>query len=93
MLETTFKERYNNQTQNACPVSIKNGINKVHLKFLKNTIKYNVQWKVAAKVYGNVNLAVLELCLREKLWIMNHANDDIIFNKMSELINLLNIDI
>ena len=89
MLETTFKERYNNQTQNACPVSIKNGINKVHLKFLKNTFKYNIQWKVAAKVDGNANLAMLELCLREKLWIMNHANVNIIFNKMSELINLL----
>ena len=39
------------------------------------------------KVYENANSTMCKLCLTEKLWIINHINDNNILNKKSELIN------
>ena len=57
------------------------------MEFKKQQHKYNIQWKVVDKVYGNVNSAMCKLCLMEKLWIINHINDNNKMNKKSELIN------
>ena len=44
----------------------------------KNNIKYNIQWKVSDKVYGNANSAMCKLCLNEKLWQINDIYDIIL---------------
>ena len=47
---------------------------------------YNIQWKVVDKVYGDAHSTMCKLCLEEKLWIINHINDNNTLNKKSELI-------
>ena len=56
-------------------------------KLKNNSIKYNILWKVAHKVYRNTHSTMCKLCSAEKLWIINHINDNNILNKKSELIN------
>ena len=89
LAETTFKERYNNHKRDV--KYIKYQYNTELTKYIwnlkKNSIKYNIQWKVVDKVYGYANSTICKLCLTEKLWIVNHISDNNILNKKSELIN------
>ena len=89
LAETTFKERYNNHKRDV--KHIKYQYNTELTKYIwnlkNNSIQYNIHWKVVDKVYGNANLTMCKLCLTEKLWIINHINDNNMLNKKSELIN------
>ena len=89
LVETTFKERYNNHKQNV--KHIKYQYNTELTKYIwnleSNSIKCNIQWNVVDKVYGNAYSRMCKLCLTEKLWIINHINDNNILNKKSERIN------
>ena len=87
--ETTFKERYNNRKRDVR--DIKYQYNTELTKYIWNlkndSIQYNIHWKVVDKVYGNANLKMCKLCLIEKIWIINHINDNNMLNKKSEFIN------
>ena len=89
LVETTFTERYNNHKQNV--KHIKYQYNTELTKYIwnleSNSIKCNIQWNVVDKVYGNAYSRMCKLCLTEKLWIINHINDNNILNKKSERIN------
>ena len=89
LAEITFKGRYNNHKRDV--KFIKYQYNTELTKYIWNlksySIKYNIQWKVVDRVYGNANSKMCKLCLTEKLWIINHINDNNILNKNSELIN------
>ena len=86
--ESTFKKRYYNHKRDV--KHIKYQYNTELTKYvwnLKNNIKYNIQQKVIDKVYGYANSTMCKLCLIEKLWIINHINNNNILNKKSEIIN------
>ena len=55
-------------------------------KLKTKCIKYNIQWEVADKVYGNANSRMCKLCLTVKLWMIDHINHNNILNKNSEVI-------
>ena len=71
--------------------NIKYQYNKELTKYIwnlkNNNIKYNIQRKVVDKVYDNANSVMCKLYWTEKLWIINHINNNNILNKKSELIN------
>ena len=89
LAETTFKERYDNHKRDV--EHIKYQYNTELTKYIwnlkNNNIEYNIEWKVVDKVYGNANSTMCKLRLTEKLWIINHINDNNILNKKSELVN------
>ena len=89
LVKTTFKDRCTNHKWDV--KCIKYQYNTELTKYIwnlkNNSIKYNIQCKVVDKVYGNANPTMCKLCLTEKLWIINHINDNNILNKKSELIN------
>ena len=81
-------ECYNNHKRDVKCIKSGNTELKKYIWNLKNNnIKYNIQWKVVDKVYGNANPGTCKLCLTEKLWIINCINDNNILNKTLELIN------
>ena len=87
--EATFEEPFNNQKRDV--KRIKYQYNTELTKYIgnlkNNSIKYNIQWRVVDKVYGNANSTICKLCFTEKFWTINHINDNNILNKKSELIN------
>ena len=89
LAETTSKERYNNRKRDVR--DIKYQYNTELTKYIWNlkndSIQYNIHWKVVDKVYGNASLKMCKLCLIEKVWIINHINDNNMLNKKSEFIN------
>ena len=89
LAETTFKERYNNHKRDVKLIKYQYNteLTKYICNLKNNSIQYNVPWKVVDKVYGNANLIMCKLCLTEKLWIINHINDNNMLNKKSELVN------
>ena len=88
LAETTIKERYNNHKRDVKYIKYQYNIEltKYIWNLKSNRIKYNNQWKVVDKVHGNANSTICKLCLTEKLWVINHINDNNILNKKSELI-------
>ena len=87
MLETTFKERYNNHKGDL--KDIKYQYNTELTKYLwnlkSNNIKYNIQWEDVDKIYVNANSAMCKLYLlylKKKFWIINHINNNNILNKI-----------
>ena len=60
LVETTFKERCNNHKPDVKHIKYQNNteLTKYNWNLKNNSIKYNIQWKVINKVYGNANLAV-----------------------------------
>ena len=69
LAETTFKECYNNYKQdvNHIKYQCNTKLTKYICNLKNNNIKYNVQWKVVDKVYGNANSTMCKLCLTEKV--------------------------
>ena len=86
LAETTFKERYKNIELDVPHIRYQYNteLTKYIWNLKNNSIKYNIQWKIVDKVYGNT---MCKLCLTEELWIINHINDNNILNKKSELSN------
>ena len=84
-----FKERYNNHKRDVKHLKYQYNteLTKHIWNLINNSIQYNIHWKVVDKVYGNANLTMCKLCLTEKIWIINHINDNSMLNKKSELIN------
>ena len=63
LAEATFKEHYNNHKRHV--KHIKYQYNTELPKYMRNlknnNIKYNMQWKVVDKIYGNANSAMCKL--------------------------------
>ena len=89
LAETTFKERYNNHKRDVKHIKYQytTELTKYIWNLKNNSIKYNIQWKAVDKVYGDANSTMCKLCLTEKLWIINHINDNDILNKNSKLVS------
>ena len=88
LAETTFKGRYNNHKRDVKYIKYKDNteLTKYIRNLEDNSIKYNNQWRVVDRVYGNANSTMCKFYLTEQLWIINHINDNNILNKKSELI-------
>ena len=71
LIETTFKERYNNHKRDVKHIKYKcnTELTKYIWNLKSNSIKFKIPWRA---VYGNANSAICKLCLTEKLWITNH---------------------
>ena len=85
---TAFKERYNNHKRDVkyMKYQYNTEVTKYIWNLKNNNIKYNIQWKVFDKSYGNSN-SKCKFCLTKKLRIINHVNDNNMLNKKPELIN------
>ena len=52
-----------------------------------DNINHSIKYLIASKVRGNCSSIICQLCLTEKLWIINLINNKDLLNKKSELIN------
>ena len=89
MAETTFKERYSNHKKDIKHEKYKNSTELYkYVWSLKNeSTPYSITWKVVNKVNGNANKNMCNLCLSEKLLIIESITDECMLNKRSEFIN------
>ena len=56
-------------------------------KLKRDKIDYTIKWSIVEKVNGKANSTRYNLCLAEKLWIINSINDENCLNKRSEFIS------
>ena len=64
LAETTFKDHYNDHKRDV--KYVKYQYNADLIKYIwnlkNNSIKYNIQWRVVNKIYGNANLTMCKCC-------------------------------
>ena len=53
----------------------------------KDNNDYSINWKILYKSYGNANQITCNLCLSEKLLIIESINDNDLLNKKSEFVS------
>jgi hypothetical protein len=89
LAETTFKERYGNHKKDIKHEKYKNSTELAkYVWSLKNQgIPYAISWRIINKVYCNANQKMCNLCLSEKLLIIESLNDQEMLNKRTEFIN------
>ena len=87
--ETTFKERYRNHKKESNHSKYQNSteLSKYIWKLKRDKIDFTIKWSIVERVNGNANSTRCNLCLTEKLWIINSINDENCLNKKSELIS------
>ena len=87
--ETTFKERYRNHKKESNHPKYQNSteLSKYIWKLKRDKIDFTSKWSIVERVNGNANSTRCNLCLTEKLWIINSINDENSLNKKSELIS------
>jgi hypothetical protein len=89
LAETTFKERFSNHKKDMKHEKYKNSTELAkYVWSLKNlSIPYSITWNIVDKVYGSANRNMCNLCLSEKLMIIESFNDSSMLNKRSEFIS------
>ena len=87
--ETTFKQRYRNHKKELNHAKYQNSteLSKYIWKLKCDKINFTIKWSIVERVNGNANSMRCNLCLTEKLWIINCINDENCLNKKSELIS------
>ena len=56
-------------------------------KLKRDKTDFTIKCSIVERVNGNANSTRCNLCLTEKLWIINSINDENCLNKRSELIS------
>ena len=89
LAETTFKERHRNHKKDMNHSKYENSteLAKYIWKLKRDNIDFTIKWSIVERVNGNANSKRCNLCLTEKLWIINSINDENCLNKKSEFIN------
>ena len=87
--ETPFKERFRNHKKEFTHKKYRNSTElSKYIRQLKDTnIASIVKWKIVAKVFSDTKINFCQLCLTEKVFIINALNDSQLLNEKSELIN------
>ena len=87
--ETTFKERYRNHKKESNNSKYQNSteLSKYIWKLNRGKTGFTIKWSIVERVNGNANSTRCNLCLTEKLWIINSINDENCLNKKLELIS------
>lgn len=89
LAETSFKERFSNHKKDMKHEKYKNSteLAKYVWSLKDQNIPYSINWSIVNKVYGSANIDMCNLCLTEKLLIIESINDTNMLNKRSEFIN------
>ena len=89
LADTTFKERYKNHIRDFKQDKYENSteLAKYIWQLKRDQISFSVKWAIITKVYGSPNPLLSNLCLTEKLSIINFINDKTMLNKRSELLS------
>lgn len=84
-----FKERNTNHTRVVRHGNYKNSTKLTkYIWWLKHScISFPMKYSVASKVHGNTKPIICQLCLTQKLWIIEFISNKDYFNKKSQLIN------
>ena len=53
----------------------------------EDQITFRIRWAIAEKVYGRTKINCCPLCLAEKLYLIEHFNDNSLLNKRNEFIS------
>ena len=85
----TFKERYSNHKTSFKNENSKNSteLPKYVWSLRENNKKASIKWKIVKIVYSKATSSFCNLCLTEKLFILNTLGDDNCLNKKTESIN------
>ena len=89
LAETPFKDRFRNHTKDIKHEKYSNSteLAKYVWSLKKQNIEFSINWKLLIKVNGNANKLSCNLCLSEKLTIIEAINDSNLLNSRSEFIS------
>ena len=87
--ETTFKERYRNHIKDFNKIRYRNNteLTKNVWQLKESNKHFEIKWKILKRTNGTQHNGKCNLCLYEKLFIIDSIYDESLINKRSELIN------